>query len=105
MLEKLPQDVLLVDYTSRSSDVVYPLFHANFTIIFAKDYQKNDPFITLQLAGIEQYDNELVGYLELGYQAFLMHNENEVYRSVSFGHYEANKDYSDHIGDIRTKEE
>ena len=47
VLERLPQDVLLVDYTSRSSDVVYPLFHANFTIIFAKDYQKNDPFITL----------------------------------------------------------
>lgn len=43
--------------------------------------------------------------MELGYQAFLMHYENEVYRSVNFGHYEANNDYSDHIGDIRTKAE
>ena len=98
----MPQDIVFIDGQPKASEEKYPLFNANFTIIFVKDYQRNAGFITSQLVGSEQCDTELLGYLELGYQAFLIRYENEIYRSVVFGHYESNKDYSDHIGDIRT---
>ena len=105
LLENAPQDVLFIDGPPKAAEGAYPRFRANFTIVFVKDHRGNEAFITSQLAGIEQTDAELLGYLELGYQAFLARYESEIYRSVSFGHYESNKDYSDHIGDIRTQEE
>lgn len=102
LLAGMSNDVLFIDGQPKAFEGVYPQFGANFTIVFVKEYQGNEAFIASQLVGLDQCDTELLGYLELGYQAFLVRYENEVYRSVSFGCFESNKDYSDHIGDIRT---